>query len=188
MNYSQINPRIWKGGTGRKILEELGDSGLLIAIYLFSSPHANQAGVYSIPVAYIALETNRTNDEVEDILTGLERLGFIRYDYDAEVVWVIKMVQFQVSEFPSGKSDNRYKGVVNCLKTLPETYLTDAFREYWGLHDKDNTTGSNRRNPSKPLANPFETPSTSSPVIAPKKPSEEPHAANFLSPGKEAIV
>ncbi len=139
MNYSLINPRIWKGGTGKQILTGVGDAGMIVALYLVTSPHANQSGVYYCPIAYIAVETSRTAEEVERCLVGLEKIGFIRYDYDAEVVWVMNMVKFQVQSWPSNGDDKRRKGVLNSLSAVPDTCLISEFLEYWGI---DNSTVS----------------------------------------------
>ncbi len=143
MNFSSINPRIWLGGTGRRILKELGDSGMVVAFYLISNSHANQSGVYYCPLQYIAAETQRTTDRAEDCMSGLERIGFAKYDHEAEVVWVLNMVKFQVQNWPVDKKDNKYRGVLNSLAAVPESYLVNEFLEYWGLDTStDSTVGT----------------------------------------------
>ncbi|MCW4227297.1 MAG: hypothetical protein N0E54_01010 [Candidatus Thiodiazotropha taylori] len=106
---------------------------MVMAVYLMTSPHANQSGVYHCPIQYIAVETNRTPDEVEACLVGLERLNFLKYDYEAEVVWILNMVRFQVKSWPGEKKDNQYRGVLNVLDSVPVSYLVTEFLEYWGI-------------------------------------------------------
>lgn len=134
MNYSLISHRLWQGGTGKQILTELGDAGMVVAIYLMTSPHANQSGVFHCPIPYAAIETNRTPDELEACLVGLERIGFLKYDYEAEVVWIRNMVRFQVQNWPVEKKDHRYRGVLNVLAAVPSSYLVQEFLEYWDIH------------------------------------------------------
>ncbi|MEW8143461.1 MAG: hypothetical protein AB2754_19990 [Candidatus Thiodiazotropha endolucinida] len=133
MNYSFISHRIWQGGTGKQILKELGDAGMVVAVYLMTSPHANQSGVYHCPIQYAATETNRTPDEFETCLVKLERLGFLKYDYEAEVVWIRNMVKFQVQNWPVEQKDHRYRGVLNALAAVPSSYLVQEFLEYWDI-------------------------------------------------------
>jgi hypothetical protein len=139
VNYAIINPRFWQGGTGKQILKELDMPGTVVALYLITGPHANQSGVYYCPITYIAIETHQSNEEVEACLVGLERLGFLKYDYEAEVVWVFNMVKFQVQNWPNNKKDNRHRGVLNALATVPESHLKAEFLEFWSL---DISTGS----------------------------------------------
>ncbi|MCU7865511.1 MAG: hypothetical protein KZQ92_16215 [Candidatus Thiodiazotropha sp. (ex Lucinoma borealis)] len=143
MNYSLVSHRLWQGGTGKQILDELGDAGMVVAIYLMTSPHANQSGVFHCPIQYIAVETNRSAEEVESCLVGLERIGFSRYDYESGVVWVRNMVKFQVQNWPVEKKDHRRRGVLNALTSVPKSYLVNEFLEHWGIeHSTDSTVGS----------------------------------------------
>ncbi|MEW8506891.1 MAG: hypothetical protein AB2598_09290 [Candidatus Thiodiazotropha sp.] len=133
MNYISIKPRFWQGGTGCKILKELGGEGGLLAFYFMTNPHVNQSGVYFCPINYIMAETNSSRETIETSLCGLEKLGFLKYDYDAEVVWVRNLVKYQVDNWPNQKNDKRYKGVINAITSVPDTYLKEEFFEFWKI-------------------------------------------------------
>jgi hypothetical protein len=131
-NSSLIHSRIWLGGTGHKILHKLGDSEMVIAIYLMTSPHSHMSGIYYCPMAFIATETNHSTEEVEQFLAGLEEVGLIQYDREHSIVWVIKMAKHQLKGM-GNKNDNNFRGVLNHLRALPETSLVDAFVRFYKI-------------------------------------------------------
>ncbi|EPP8816777.1 hypothetical protein QDS29_003323, partial [Acinetobacter baumannii] len=54
-DYGKVSPHFWTGITGKKLRQT--PEGLIVAMYLMTSPHANMLGLYYMPLLYIAHET-----------------------------------------------------------------------------------------------------------------------------------
>jgi len=130
-SYSAFIPRFWITGTGRRIVNEHGPDHVVVAIYLFTGPQSHMGGLYHCPVTWIADAVGLSAGRVSEILDDLERLDFIRYDRDAQVVWVISMLRWQLGSIK--ESDNRLRHIATHLRVLPDTRLTDDFCAHYGL-------------------------------------------------------
>ena len=161
MHYHIVNHRMWtaRAGTIRTALREYGTETALVAVYLFTSPHANQAGLYHCPLAYVAMETEQPPETIEQAILNLQKIHFCAYDWDAEVVWIYRMVRYQVPSWPGDKTDRRYRGVLNALQSVPRTHLVADFCAMWGvegLEEGGQQYRQYRGHPSEGLARGFE--------------------------------
>lgn len=191
MPYHSIKSKMWgsRNGTYREILRTYGDSTAIVAAYLISSPHAKQSGIYLCPLMYIATETERTIDEVEQCLHNLEKIHFCKYDFEEEVVWVFKMVMYQVAPEwtelrknvdSKKKQDSRFQGILNTLEDIKHSYLYREFCQYWWrtdiappniISDPSGASGS----PAVEKDSPSYQTDHKEPVHAPSKPPPRPH-------------
>ena len=55
-DYSKAEPKMWHGAT-MKALRRRGPEGVIVALYLMTSPSSNMLGLFSQPVLYMAHET-----------------------------------------------------------------------------------------------------------------------------------
>src|SRR5438309_4603703 len=54
--YRRFYSQFWTGTTGKE-LRSAGQEVQLMAVYLFTNPHANMIGLYYLPIGYISLDT-----------------------------------------------------------------------------------------------------------------------------------
>ena len=165
---SLLFSRFWIAGTGKKILLELGADHAVVAIYLFTGPHAHMSGLYWCPEHLIATETNTPPRELDGILARLAGLDFLRYDEPHEMMWIISICRLQIGEELNEK-DNRVRSVIRHLKALPGSYLIEHFCTYYGLEIEAPSKGL--RSPRIPSC-PLPVPSPSS-AVHPRPPSGE---------------
>jgi len=178
MNFHQLNHKMWTSpnGTLRKAIREYGPETGMVAIYLMTSPHANQSGIFYCPEFLIAKEMELPEQTISECLNNLEKLGFCRCDTASELIWVVKMVAYQVPGWPKKQKDNRYQGVMCALKALPETFLVELFCEMWAVSlddvggvyahkEQDNSTEQYSRDPSKGLARGLQGASTEPKIL-----------------------
>lgn len=154
-DYGKVSPHFWTGTTGKKLRQT--PEGLIVAMYLMTSPHANMLGLYYIPLLYIAHETGLG---FEGASKGLQRAceaGFCSYDEATETVWVHEMARFQVAESLK-PADNRCKNVQKEYDSLPSSpYLSSFFDKYAQAFCMTQKRGENAKidsplqAPSKPL-------------------------------------
>lgn len=122
--YATISPLFWTGKTGKK-LRELPDAQR-VAMYLMTSPHSHQSGLYWLPMMYICNEIGIPMEGASKALTWLSGEGFCKYDESTEWIWVCEMAAWQIgSELSEG--DKRCKGLQQYLTTLPELPFLGAY-------------------------------------------------------------
>jgi hypothetical protein len=124
-DYSQFTATFWTGNTGKKL--HGNPCAQVLAAYLLTGRHSNQIGLYYLPLAYAAHETGMGIDTVSQAMDTLSSLGFCWYDREAEMVWVVKMAQRQISRSPKAIA-----GAQRELKQCPETSLKRLFTELYG--------------------------------------------------------
>lgn len=122
--YAQVSPLFWTGRTGKK-LRKIPDAQRL-ALYLMTSPHSHQTGLYYLPMMYLCNETGLPEKGACKALLWLSGEGFAKYDEASEWVWVCEMASWQIGSSLS-VGDKRCKGVQQYLETLPELSFIDAF-------------------------------------------------------------
>ena len=71
-DYAKLSPTFWTGATGKEFRRR-GSEGIIVALYLMSSPHSNMLGLYYQPRLYMAHETGLGIDGASK---GLRR-GFL---------------------------------------------------------------------------------------------------------------
>ncbi|WP_212667977.1 hypothetical protein, partial [Xanthomonas axonopodis] len=129
-DYAKIVPTIWTGATG-KALRKGGVEGMVVALYLMSSPASNMLGLYYQPVLYMAHETGLGLEGASKGLLQCIEAGFCRYDEDSEMVWVVEMATFQIGSNLKA-SDNRCAGIQREYDALPDNPFLHDF--WWRYH------------------------------------------------------
>lgn len=154
-DYRKAMPTLWTGKTGRWLRGQPAYVGV-VAFYVFTCPSSTQWGVFYLPVVLICNDTGRSREEVEGALKGLQGHGFLFFDPESEVIWVVNMCRDQVGIL-RGK-DNRIKAAADAAVEIvkmpfgPQWY--EAYRRDLQL-------------PLMDLRSPFEAPSEPE---APSKP------------------
>lgn len=148
-DYAKLVPTFWTGDTG-KAIRRRGAEGVVVALYLMSSPTSNMLGLYYQPVLYMAHETGLGVERASEGLRVCIEEGFCLYDEVTEFVWVKEMASFQIGKGLK-VSDNRCVGIQREYDGLPvNPFLGRFFDRYEAdFHLK------NRRSlgaPSEPLS------------------------------------
>lgn len=141
--YCTVHPEIWI----TKPFRQLGPDCKLLAIYLRTCPQFQMVGIFNIAVEIMAKDTGLTIPTIEDCLQKLETIDYLKFDSEADVVWVIDMAVSQVSR--GTLSERQSKGVINELTRLYEDdlpFVHDWIGRYGSrygvtLDDLDFTTG-----------------------------------------------
>lgn len=147
-DYAKVVPTIWTGATG-KALRKGGVEGMVVALYLMSSPASNMLGLYYQPVLYMAHETGLGLEGAWKGLRQCIEAGFCRYDEDTEMVWVVEMAAFQIGSNLKA-SDNRCAGIQREYAALPDNPF---LHDFWDRYAPDFHMSEARgcEGPSEPL-------------------------------------
>lgn len=124
--YATVSPLFWTGKTG-KTLRLLPDAQR-VAMYLMTSPHSHQSGLFWLPVAYICNEVGIGSEGASKALLCLSEEGFAKYDEASEWIWVCEMAAWQIGSELS-EVDKRCKGLQQYLTTLPVLPFMEAYVE-----------------------------------------------------------
>lgn len=95
-------------------------------MYLMTSPHSHQSGLYWLPVDYICREVGISEEGASKVLLWLSEEGFCKYDESTEWIWVCEMASWQIgSSLPA--TDKRCKGIQQYLKKIPKLPFIGAY-------------------------------------------------------------
>lgn len=152
--YSKAMPRMWQGKT-MKALRRYPE-GVIVALYLMTSPSSNMLGLFAQPVLYMAYETGLGEEGARKGLQRCIEAGFCSYDEESEFVWVHEMASYQIaSELKS--NDKRCIGIQKDYDALSENpFLGAFFDRYAGAFHLTTRRGDGRQSqgasqaPSKP--------------------------------------
>jgi hypothetical protein len=154
--YAKVGPTFWTGATG-KALRRRGIEGVLVALYLVSSPHSNMLGLYYQPLMYMAHETGLGIEGASKGLQSCIEVGFCSYDTDTEMVWVHEMAAWQIAESLSS-TDKRCRGIQKDYEAVPDCPFVgpwfDRYREAYHLTNRrefQQPQPVQKQAPSKPL-------------------------------------
>jgi hypothetical protein len=104
--------------------------GVIVALYLMTSPQSNMLGLFSQPVLYMAHETGLGFEGASKGLRDCVEAGFCSFDEASEFVWVHEMAKYQIANEIKA-SDNRCKGIQKDYDSLPENpFLGPFFDRY----------------------------------------------------------
>lgn len=147
--YAKVGPKAWHGSTF-KTLRKGGSEGLVVGLYLMTSPSSNMLGLYPQPILYMAHETGLGEQGALKGLQVCSDSGFCGYDRESEVVWVYEMAKYQIASELKEK-DLRCKGIQREYDGLPDNpYLGPFFDRYSLAFHLSRRRGD--KAPSKPLA------------------------------------
>ncbi len=146
-DYSKVEPKMWHGKTMKALRKS--PEGLVVALYLITSPSSNMLGLYAQPILYMAYETGLGEEGTRKGLQRCIEAGFCSYDEESEFVFVHEMACYQIaSELKA--TDLRCKGIQKDYEALPDNPFLGAFYErYAGVFHLTKARGIEA--PSKPL-------------------------------------
>jgi hypothetical protein len=150
--YAKVSPKFWTSGTG-KAIRQRGSEGVVVALYLMTSPHSNMLGLYFQPTMYMAYETGLGIEGASKGLRVCIEEGFCLYDEPSEMVWVFEMAEYQIAEELKA-SDLRCKGIQKEYDSLPDCpFLLPFFDRYGQAYHLSKCRGLDHpsQDPSKAL-------------------------------------
>lgn len=149
-DYAKVAPKMWHGKTMKALRKH--PEGLVVALYLMTSPSSNMLGLFAQPVLYMAYETGLGEEGARKGLQCCIEAGYCSYDEESEFVWVHEMASYQIAKELKA-SDLRCKGIQKEYETLPENPFLGAFFErYASAFHLTNARGIEgaSQGPSKP--------------------------------------
>jgi hypothetical protein len=147
-DYATVNFRFWTGETGRQI-RKLGPDVQVVALYLMTCPSSNMIGLYYLPLPTLAHETGIPFEGALKAIRSLIEVGFVKYDEDNDLVWVVRMAHFQIGERLK-PTDKQCKGIQKQLDEHVKSCFYSEFLEVYGSAFSLNVSPSEA--PSEPLA------------------------------------
>lgn len=148
--YAKAVPRMWHGKTMKALRKH--PEGLIVALYLMTSPSSNMLGLFAQPVLYMAYETGLGEEGARKGLRQCSEVGYCSYDDESEFVWVHEMASYQIaSELKA--TDLRCKGIQKDYDALPDNpFLGPFFDRYQSaFHLENRRVGEGATQaPSKP--------------------------------------
>lgn len=157
--YAKVGPKMWHGKTIKELRKKAeargsegasrASEGVIVCLYLMTSPSSNMLGLFTQPLLYMAHETGLGEQGALKGLQDCIDVGFCSYDRESEVVWVHEMAKYQIaSELKA--SDNRCAGIQKDFNALPDNpFLAAFFEKYQGAFHL--TSGRGGEAPPKPL-------------------------------------
>lgn len=153
--YSYIKTSFWTD----PVVEELSAVAKLVFIYLFSSPFRRQSGIYQVSKKRIGYDTGLSTEEVDRALTELEANGFIKWDNNQSVVWIVNFVRHQAN-----KSPKVWKRIKRDLEEIGEHKFVEEFKGYYAefldieeskneVEDEGKVKGENKKESSMDVKN-----------------------------------
>ena len=127
--FAKVYPNVWKS----KNFRDVSAKAKLLAMYFLTSPSYCMVGIYEQPLELVRKHTGLNKDTLDQAMTELIKVDFIRYDYDTEVVWVVDMALSQVAD--GRLSPRQQKGVINELARLSiecQFPFVDDFIQHYG--------------------------------------------------------
>lgn len=136
-SYSKVSPRIWTGRLGKAMR---GDALLqALATYLVSNQHLNMAGLYLMPIAYVAFDMGHQEDGIRAAMAKLEALEYCFYDHQTARVWVVEYWRHELDSKPLRPGDKRLVGLYSILNDHRCSSLTRQMADYYGLEWNEET-------------------------------------------------
>ena len=142
-DYAKAVPKMWHGKTFKALRKQ--PEGLVVALYLMTSPSSNMLGLYAQPVLYMAYETGLGEEGARKGLQQCIEAGYCSYDDESEFVWVHEMASYQIASELKG-SDLRCKGIQKDYDALPDNPFLgeffDRYAEAFHLHGRRGEEGA----------------------------------------------
>lgn len=123
-DYAKVEPKMWHGQT-MKALRKCPE-GVIVGMYLMTSPQSNMLGLFSQPVLYMAHETGLGIEGATKGLKHCIEVGFCSFDEESEFVWVHEMARYQIANELKA-ADLRCKGIQKDYESLPDNPFLGAF-------------------------------------------------------------
>ena len=124
MRYAHLQTAIWQHRGLRAMPRHLRE----MYLYLVTSPHGNTAGLYALPLSYLAEDLQLQPAEAQDTLAALCETGRIQYDWQAGVVLIRDYLEHNA---PNGSK--QVGGVIAVVRSIPSSGLL-ADWVTWATH------------------------------------------------------
>lgn len=121
-SYSKVSLLFWKDKEIRSWLRAGEHLTVTLFVYLLTCDHRNSEGLYWLPKEYVESDLALEADEVGERLAHLMDRGRIKYDAEAEVVFLPNALKYH-----EPKSKPQLKGAIAALERVPETTLFTDF-------------------------------------------------------------
>jgi len=126
-SYAQVERAIWTKSRFRS----LSDDGRLLLLYIVTSPHATQSGLFRLPSGYACEDLKWTPERYKAAMDELIKIGLINYDDVNSIIFNPN----QLLKFPP-QNGNHVAGIIGKLKELPSTPLFNEFAAIAGKIDR----------------------------------------------------
>lgn len=129
--YAKLAPKFYAGEVCRALRRmDPSGKGLLVWLYLQSSPHSNMLGLYYQPIPFMGFELGIGEQEALKGLEACIELKLCTYDSETFTVWVYDMAAEQIA--PELKAtDLRCKGIQSDYDNLQDNpFLGPWFDRY----------------------------------------------------------
>ena len=150
MRTSGIIPFSFQKSQTYKKIVELDFEHQVLAFQLMVSPHSHMSGLFSLPLGYLTIDTNRLLDDIERSIDALSTIGFLQYDYENSFIWVIDMALYQGGL--DSQKDNRRKGTISFIRQFPDSEIKNNFINYYGLESEIPTSNNEALSKGLPRA------------------------------------
>lgn len=128
--YAQIVPTFWTRGSGKRLRGK--PDAQVLALYLMTAPASNLIGLFYLPLTTLCHETGLTPEQVRIALALPELTEIVRYDAEAELVWVPEAARYQIGE-TMGARDKRRPAVLRELAMAGSHAFVRAFCERYSV-------------------------------------------------------
>ena len=104
----------------------------LIALYLLTCPYGNSAHIFRVGPAEIAVGCGIGTKATRSLLSEIEKVGLLAYDFEYEIAWLEKQMLAELG--PALKpEDKRVPYLRKLAAELPATSLAADFIERYGI-------------------------------------------------------
>jgi hypothetical protein len=138
--FASVEPSIWTSETGRE-WRHLGAEYWTLGLYLITSPHANQYGLYYLPMVVMVEETGLARASCIAVLQAFTTQDYAFYDERTEWTWIKNMAarQMQLTHQPNPR-EPRIVGLRKWYESCPGNPFLGAFwdhyHELFGLDER----------------------------------------------------
>lgn len=114
--YFRVGPSFWTDHAS------WDDDARLLALYILTCPHRTTEGLFRLPKAYAMDDLRWSSQRFAKPFQQLLTDGFIKYDEDASICWIVNALKWQSPENP-----NQARAAAKALVSLPKTPLLREF-------------------------------------------------------------
>ena len=112
-----------------------------LMLYLISNPHSHYSGIYYLPLALMAVESDLISSTLKKHLKAICDQGLVAYDEDYQAVWVVNMARHQTKRM---NKINAIAGIRNQLTQFHDSVLVSLFLEHYQSFNISMPKGSHK--------------------------------------------
>src|SRR3954447_2562963 len=95
-DFAQVRNRFWIDEKVRT----WSDDAKLLALYVLTGPHTELEGIFRLPHAYMIDDLRWPSERLGAALAELQDAGFVKYDDDAQVIFVCHALRYHEPQGP----------------------------------------------------------------------------------------